>query len=92
MQHPPDGCRGDIRVLPTCRGADLAWDLKREEVLFFATGEGANETFRTLFEKTFEVKLRPLFPYAQAIRGLDAAKAAPLDRIGPARFAGEGGA
>ena len=78
------------RVLPTCRGADFAWDVKREEVLFFSSGEGANETFRTIFEKTFEVKLRPLFPYAQAIRGLETSEAVKLDAVTPARFAERG--
>jgi recombination associated protein RdgC len=75
------------RVLPSIRGTDVAWDLKRGEVLFFGCGNAANETFRILFEKTFQVKLKPLFPYALAVKGAGEKSAGKLDGLGAALFA-----
>ncbi len=76
------------RVLPSIRTIDVSWDLKREEVLLFATADGVAETFRTLFEKTFNVSLRPLFPYALADSVLGGVKEA--DKVTAARFIGGG--
>ena len=58
------------RTLPNCRGVDFCWELGPSEVLFFSTAEKANESFRTLFEKTFQMKLAPVFPYSLALRVL----------------------
>lgn len=70
------------RALPDTKGVDAYWDMAKEEALFFASGEKPNELFRALFEKTFGVKLSPLFPFAVALAALDekekaAAESAP---------------
>jgi len=75
------------QTLPAIRGSDVVWDLTKGEVLFFGTGEKANESFRILFEKTFEVKLRPLFPYALAVRGRTPAEAGKLEAAAAGAFA-----
>ncbi|MEW6488174.1 MAG: recombination-associated protein RdgC [Thermodesulfobacteriota bacterium] len=80
------------RAIPSCQGTDLSWDLNRGEVLFWSTGERLNESFRALFEKTFAVKLRPLFPYLLALRALGQEKAEIVDRVVPSVFRPEGGA
>lgn len=80
------------RVIPACRGTDFSWDLDRGQVLFWGTGERLNEAFRSLFEKTFGVKLRPLFPYFLALRALGEDGQEVVDRVVPAMFRPEGGA
>jgi len=80
------------RVIPSCQGTDLSWDLNRGEVLFWGTGDRLNEAFRSLFEKTFGVKLRPLFPYFLALRALGDEEGEVADRVVPAAFRPEGGA
>ncbi len=80
------------RVIPACQGIDMAWDLDRAEVLFWSTAERANEAFRTLFERTFGLRLRPLFPYAAALEVAGADRVPLLDRVVPASFHPEGGA
>ena len=79
------------RVIPSCQGVDMAWDLNRREVLFWSTAEKANEAFRALFERTFGVKLRPLFPYALALRTLGAEAADALGSALPTPFVLPGG-
>jgi DNA recombination-dependent growth factor C len=56
------------RALPTIRSIEMSWDLGKGEVYLFACSENVSGTFQTLFEKTFNVKLRPLFPFALALR------------------------
>lgn len=80
------------RVIPSCQGIDLAWDLDRREVLFWSTGERVNEAFRALFERTFRFKVRPLYPYVLALRALADETGAVADRVVPAAFRPEGGA
>jgi DNA recombination-dependent growth factor C len=80
------------RVIPSCQGTDFSWDLNAGEVLFWSTGERLNEAFRTLFEKTFGSKLRPLFPYLLALRALGDPSGEVADRAVPALFRPEGGA
>lgn len=58
------------KVLPTITGVDMCWELKRGEVLFFSNGAQLNDSFTTIFEKTFEVKLKPLYPYVVAVETL----------------------
>lgn len=79
------------RVIPSCQGTDVSWDLNRGEVLFWSTGERVNEAFRALFEKTFGVKLRPLFPYFLALRALGDEQGEVVDRVVPSVFRPEGG-
>ncbi len=79
------------RVIPSCQGIDLSWDLDRGDVLLWSTSEKVNEGFRSLFEKTFGVKLRPLFPYALALRLSGEGSEELLDRIVPASFRAAGG-
>lgn len=67
------------RALPTTRGIDFCWDGK--EVLFWNAAESANELFRALFEKTFGLKLRPVFPYTLALRETEA-----IDALTPCSF------
>ena len=80
------------RVIPACQGTDFSWDLNSGLVLFWGTGERLNEVFRSLFEKTFGVKPRPLFPYFLALRALGEEKGEIVDRVVPAVFRPEGGA
>lgn len=80
------------RAMPGCQGHDLAWDLDAREVLFWSTAEKANDAFRTLFERTFGLKLRPLFPYLLALRVLGEDGGDVADRVVPASFRPEGGA
>jgi len=80
------------RVIPACQGTDFSWDLNSAEVLFWGTGERVNDAFRSLFEKTFGLKLRPLFPYVLALRALDDPGGEVADRVVPAVFRSEGGA
>jgi len=80
------------RVIPGCQGTDFSWDLNGGEVLFWGTGERLNESFRTLFEKTFGLKLRPLFPYLLALRALGDPGGDVADRVVPVVFRPEGGA
>ena len=77
------------RALPAVQGIDLYWDMERAEVWFWSTGDTVNETFCTLFEKTFRVKLRPLFPYALALRQQGDAAAEMLERVVPSVLRGE---
>jgi DNA recombination-dependent growth factor C len=77
------------RAIPAVQGIDLCWDLERGEVWFWSTGETVNESFRSLFEKTFRVKLRPLFPYALALRQQGDDGAEVLDRVVPSVLRGE---
>jgi DNA recombination-dependent growth factor C len=58
------------RALPTIRSIEMSWDLKKSEIYLFACSENVSGTFQTLFEKTFNVKIRPLFPYALALRAV----------------------
>jgi DNA recombination-dependent growth factor C len=74
------------RVIPSCQGNDMSWDLDRGDVLFWSTSERANEVFRSLFEKTFGLKLRPLFPYALALRLLGEEAATTLEAVTPTSF------
>jgi len=74
------------RVIPSCQGTDMSWDLDRGDVLFWSTSERANEAFRTLFEKTFGLKLRPVFPYSLALRVLGEEAALGVERVGPTAF------
>lgn len=59
-----------VRALPDTKGIDAYWDMGKGEALFFASGEKPNELFRSLFEKTFGVRLTPLFPFAVALAAL----------------------
>jgi recombination associated protein RdgC len=78
-------------VLPSIRGVDMFWDLERAEILFFSSGEKANDAFVTIFEKTFELSLMPIFPYSLAIRALGEDRAAAADAAVAASFmAGRG--
>ncbi|WP_025322677.1 recombination-associated protein RdgC [Deferrisoma camini] len=79
------------RVIPSVQGTDMVWDLDRREAWFWSTAEKANETFRTLFERTFGLRLRPLFPYSLALEVLGEDRAEVLDRVAPAWFAPGGG-
>ncbi|GAB4252947.1 MULTISPECIES: hypothetical protein [Deferrisoma] len=79
------------RVIPSVQGIDMAWDLDRSEVWFWSTAEKANETFRVVFERTFGLRLRPLFPYALALEAAGEDRAETLDRVIPAWFAPEEG-
>jgi DNA recombination-dependent growth factor C len=74
------------RVIPSCQGIDMSWDLDRGDLLFWSSSERANEIFRTLFEKTFDRKLRPLFPYFLALRSLEEELVATADRVAPTSF------
>lgn len=76
------------RALPESRGVDCYWDLERGEVLFFASAEKANDVFITIFEKTFEVKLAPLFPFALALNLLDERGRAAAPSVPESVFAG----
>lgn len=80
------------RVIPSTQCLDVSWDLQRGDVLFWGAGEKATELFRALFEKTFELKLRLLFPYALALRVVGEEGEARLDAVQPTVFAAAGGA
>ncbi len=80
------------RVIPATQVVEAAWDLDRSQVLFANTAERTNELFRTLFEATFGLRLRPLFPYALAMEAAGEKGAELLDRVVPASFQPEGGA
>lgn len=56
------------KVLPTIKIIEMSWDIKRGEVYLFACSEKVSEIFKTLFEKTFKLKVHPLFPYAIAAK------------------------
>ncbi len=57
-----------VKVLPTIKIIEMSWDPKRGEVYLFGCSEKVSEVFKALFEKTFKVKVRPLFPYTLAAR------------------------
>ncbi|MBI5014234.1 MAG: recombination-associated protein RdgC [Deltaproteobacteria bacterium] len=80
------------RVLPATQCHDVSWDLDRGDVLFWGTGEKATELFRSLFEKTFGVKVRLLFPFALALRGEGEDAEARWTAVAPTTFASAGGA
>lgn len=48
------------RLLPKSKVVDVMWDLSRSELRFFARGKGLTERFTSLFEQTFQVRLRPI--------------------------------
>jgi hypothetical protein len=79
------------RVIPACRGVDVAWHLDLREVLCWNTSDRINETFRTLFERTFRFKLRPLFPFFLAQRLVGEGAGDVLERVVPSSFRPEGG-
>jgi hypothetical protein len=74
------------KVLPTITGVDVCWELKRSEVLFFSNGALLNDTFTTLFEKTFEIKLKPLYPYVVAVEALGEGGEARAEGVYEASF------
>lgn len=80
------------RVLPASQCHDFSWDLNRGDVLFWGTGEKATEAFRSVFEKTFGVKLRLLFPFSLALRVAGEAEEGRLAAVEPTTFAAAGGA
>lgn len=71
------------RALPATRGLDMAWHFERGSVLFWSATESVNELFRALFEKTFDVKLRPVLPFVLALRTTDEES---LRAAGPCAF------
>lgn len=77
------------RALPDAKGTDLYWDLDRAELYFFATGEKQNETFTTLFEKTFGLKLSAVFPFSMALNFLDEAGKKAAETVAETAFAPE---
>jgi hypothetical protein len=79
------------KVLPTITGVDMCWELKRNEVLFFSNAKLLNDTFTTLFEKTFQLKLRPLYPFVVALETLGEGGQASAEAAHEASFA-QGGA
>jgi hypothetical protein len=79
------------RVIPACQGVDVSWDLERGAALCWNTADRVNETFRTLFERTFRLRLRPLFPYYLAQRLVGGELGELLDRVVPVSFRPEGG-
>lgn len=80
------------RVIPTTQGHDFSWDLHRGDLLFWNTGDKANEAFKVLFEKTFGLKLRLLFPFTLAQRALGEGAATEIESTRPCAFATRGGA
>ncbi|MHB8767270.1 MAG: recombination-associated protein RdgC [Deferrisomatales bacterium] len=80
------------RVIPSSQGLDMAWDLDRSDLLFWSSSDKANDAFKALFERTFGLKLRPLFPYLVALRVLGPEAAEVADRVVPADFRPAGGA
>jgi len=44
----------------------VTWNANTNELLFFASPKNAKELFETLFYKSFELKLIPLFPFSLA--------------------------
>lgn len=74
------------RALPDTKGIDAYWDMTKGEALFFASGEKPNELFRALFEKTFGVKLSPLFPFAVALSSLDEKNRTTAEGVGESVF------
>lgn len=74
------------RVIPSTQGHDFSWDLDRGDLLFWSTAEKANEAFKVLFEKTFGLKLRLLFPYTLALRALGEGATADVDGVRPSVF------
>ena len=48
-----------IKILPKSKVTDVLWDLEREELRFFARGQGLNERFIKFFQESFELKLSP---------------------------------
>lgn len=79
------------RVIPATQGHDFSWDLNRGDLLFWNTGEKANEAFKVLFEQTFNLKLRLLFPFTLARRALGEGAAAAIEGARPCAFAVRGG-
>lgn len=79
--------RLSTRALPSIRGIDFHWDFDRSEVLFFSSAEKPCESFRELFEKTFELKLNPVFPYSLALKALGDDRAAAANAAQAATFA-----
>lgn len=79
------------RVIPACQGIDVSWDLERGEALCWNTADRVNETFRTLFERTFRLRLRPMFPYYLAQRLVADELGEVLERVVPVSFRPEGG-
>jgi DNA recombination-dependent growth factor C len=74
------------RVIPASQGTDFSWDLNRGDLLFWSTAEKTNEVFRVLFEKTFGLKLRLLFPYTLAQRALGTEAAPAIEGVRPSAF------
>ncbi len=42
---------------------DVLWDYEQSSILFFTTQKAANETFETLFTKSFNLKIIRVFPF-----------------------------
>lgn len=75
------------RQLPSVAVHDVCWDLTRGTAHFFSNSGRANEVFRTLFAKSFQLETRPIGPLQLIAEHGQADTWVPaLDRIGYADY------
>lgn len=74
------------RVIPSCQGNDMSWDLDKKVVYFLNASDKANDLFQTTFSRTFGLKLRLLFPYSLAVKTLGKDNEEIANRVVPASF------
>jgi recombination associated protein RdgC len=65
---------------------ELAWDYNQGILYFFAGQKAAREHLETVFVKSFERKLIPLFPGTIAMAGLNADEQEKLDTLTPSKI------
>ncbi len=66
--------------------SELAWDYDKGVLYFFAGQKAAKEHLETLFVKSFERKLTPLFPCTIALAGLDAGEQEKFMNLTPIKI------
>ena len=55
-----------MRIPATPNIYDLVWNYEESDLWFFSNVKAANEELETLFIKSFNLTLLPLFPYTQS--------------------------
>lgn len=65
---------------------ECAWEYNENTLYFFASQRAAKEHLETLFMKSFERKLLPLFPGTIAMTRLDTGEQGKLDTLTPSKI------
>jgi len=101
LEFLPKGRRADIeeavrlrllkRAIPVAKTYDLIWNYAAHRVIFGSTSNRICDEFVELFLQTFDLQLRPVYPYTLGVKSLEENRMSPdlLDGLIPSRFVEE---